>query len=71
MITLGVGASYSLQATSHSRLRILSDLTVGDREFATDLVFYHNPQRRFVVIELKIGEFDPEHEKGEKKKYND
>ena len=36
-------------------------LTVGDREFATDLVFYHHPQRRFVVIELKIGEFDPEH----------
>ena len=36
-------------------------LTVGDREFATDLLFYHHPQRRFVVIELKIGEFDPEH----------
>jgi YhcG PDDEXK nuclease domain len=36
-------------------------LTVGDRDFATDLVFYHHPQRRFVVIELKIGEFDPEH----------
>jgi predicted nuclease of restriction endonuclease-like (RecB) superfamily len=36
-------------------------LTVGDRNFATDLVFYHHPQRRFVVIELKIGEFDPEH----------
>ena len=36
-------------------------LTVGNRDFATDLVFYHHPQRRFVVIELKIGEFDPEH----------
>ena len=25
------------------------------------MLFYHHPQRRFVVIELKIGEFDPEH----------
>ncbi|HEY2768266.1 MAG TPA: PDDEXK nuclease domain-containing protein [Solirubrobacteraceae bacterium] len=36
-------------------------LTVGDREFIVDLLFYHHPQRRFVVIELKVGKFDPEH----------
>ena len=36
-------------------------LVVGGREFVIDLLFYHHPQRRFVVIELKVGEFDPEH----------
>ncbi len=36
-------------------------LVVGEREFVIDLLFYHHPQRRFVVIELKVGEFDPEH----------
>jgi predicted nuclease of restriction endonuclease-like (RecB) superfamily len=36
-------------------------LAVGEREFVIDLLFYHHPQRRFVVIELKVGEFDPEH----------
>ncbi len=36
-------------------------LVVGKREFIIDLLFYHHPQRRFVVIELKVGEFDPEH----------
>lgn len=36
-------------------------LTVGKREFVIDLLFYHHPQRRFIVIELKVGEFDPEH----------
>jgi predicted nuclease of restriction endonuclease-like (RecB) superfamily len=35
--------------------------TVGEREFIIDLLFYHHPQRRFVVIELKVGAFDPEH----------
>ena len=30
-------------------------LTVGEREFIIDLLFYHHPQRRFVVIELKVG----------------
>jgi hypothetical protein len=34
---------------------------VGAREFIIDLLFYHHPQCRFVVIELKVGEFDPEH----------
>lgn len=36
-------------------------LVVGEREFVIDLLFYHHPQRRFVVIELKVGGFDPEH----------
>jgi predicted nuclease of restriction endonuclease-like (RecB) superfamily len=36
-------------------------LVVGEREFVVDLLFYHHPQRRFVVVELKVGEFDPEH----------
>jgi len=36
-------------------------LAVGERELIIDLLFYHHPQRRFVVIELKVGEFDPEH----------
>lgn len=36
-------------------------LVVGDQEFALDLVFFHHRLRRFVVIELKIGRFKPEH----------
>jgi predicted nuclease of restriction endonuclease-like (RecB) superfamily len=36
-------------------------LEVGDREFFPDLVFYHLKLRRYVVIELKIGEFKPSH----------
>ncbi len=35
-------------------------LVVGQREFIIDLLFYHHGQRRFVVLELKVGEFDPE-----------
>lgn len=34
-------------------------VVVGEREFIIDLLFYHHPQRRFVVLELKLGEFDP------------
>jgi predicted nuclease of restriction endonuclease-like (RecB) superfamily len=36
-------------------------LVVGDQEFFLDLLFYHHTLRRFVVIELKIGEFEPEY----------
>jgi hypothetical protein len=32
-------------------------LIVGGQEFYPDLLFYHHTLRRFVVIELKIGEF--------------
>jgi len=36
-------------------------LLVGGQEFILDLLFYHHTLRRFVVIELKIGEFQVEH----------
>lgn len=35
-------------------------LTVGGQEFFLDLLFYHHGLRRFVVIDLKIGEFEAE-----------
>jgi len=35
-------------------------LLVGEQEFFLDLLFYHHALRRFVVIELKIGKFEPE-----------
>lgn len=35
-------------------------LNVGGREFKTDLLFYHIKLKRYVVIELKINEFEPE-----------
>jgi predicted nuclease of restriction endonuclease-like (RecB) superfamily len=34
-------------------------LEVGDRDYSVDLLFYHLKLRRFVVIELKAGPFDP------------
>jgi predicted nuclease of restriction endonuclease-like (RecB) superfamily len=36
-------------------------LLVGDQEFFLDLLFYHHSLRRFVVIELKVGAFQPEY----------
>jgi predicted nuclease of restriction endonuclease-like (RecB) superfamily len=36
-------------------------LMVGEEEFFLDLLFYHHPLRRFVVIELKVGKFKPEY----------
>lgn len=35
-------------------------LQVGEEEFILDLLFYHHPTRRFVVIDLKIGPFQAE-----------
>jgi predicted nuclease of restriction endonuclease-like (RecB) superfamily len=35
-------------------------LIIDGREFFLDLVFYHHRLRRFVVIDLKIGEFEAE-----------
>lgn len=35
-------------------------LTVGDKDFYLDLLFYHLKLRCYVVIELKAGEFTPE-----------
>ncbi|WP_102142463.1 PDDEXK nuclease domain-containing protein [Mycobacterium hubeiense] len=34
-------------------------LEIGDADFYTDLLFYHLKLRCFVVIELKVGDFDP------------
>lgn len=36
-------------------------LTVGDREFFVDLLFYHARLHCYVVVELKTGDFEPEH----------
>jgi predicted nuclease of restriction endonuclease-like (RecB) superfamily len=36
-------------------------LEVGDREFFIDLLMYHRQLKALVAIELKIGEFTPEH----------
>jgi len=36
-------------------------LEVGDQDFYLDLLFYHLRLRCYVVLELKIGEFQPEH----------
>lgn len=34
---------------------------VDGRDFFADLVFFHVEQLRYVVVELKIGRFEPEH----------
>ncbi|OQX93113.1 MAG: hypothetical protein B6I17_04215 [Tenericutes bacterium 4572_104] len=36
-------------------------LTVGDKEFFIDLLFYNYILKRFVIVELKTTEFKPEH----------
>lgn len=36
-------------------------LEVGDEDFYLDLLFYHLKLRSYVVVELKAGEFRPEH----------
>jgi predicted nuclease of restriction endonuclease-like (RecB) superfamily len=36
-------------------------LQVGNRDFALDLLFFHRELNCLVAIELKIGEFQPEH----------
>ncbi|MDZ7699800.1 MAG: PDDEXK nuclease domain-containing protein [Deltaproteobacteria bacterium] len=36
-------------------------LQVGERDFFLDLLFYHTRLHCYVVIELKISEFEPEH----------
>ncbi len=37
------------------------ELSVGNRDFYLDLLFYHTRLRCYVVIELKAVEFEPEH----------
>jgi predicted nuclease of restriction endonuclease-like (RecB) superfamily len=36
-------------------------LTLGDKEYFLDLLFYHRPLRCLVALELKTGEFKPEY----------
>ena len=36
-------------------------LTVGDTDYFLDLLFYHVRLRCYVVVELKVGAFKPEH----------
>jgi predicted nuclease of restriction endonuclease-like (RecB) superfamily len=35
-------------------------LAVGEKDFYLDLLFYHTKLRRYIVIELKVGDFQPE-----------
>ena len=37
------------------------ELKVGSQSFFIDLLFYHIKLKRYVVIELKSGNFEPEH----------
>lgn len=52
MLELGVGFAY-VGSNYH--------LEIGGEDFYLDLLFYHLKLRAFVVIELKITEFKPEH----------
>jgi len=36
-------------------------LEVSGKEYRIDLLFYHIPLHRYVVIDLKMGEFEPQH----------
>jgi predicted nuclease of restriction endonuclease-like (RecB) superfamily len=36
-------------------------IQVGGRDYYIDLLFFHRKLRRLVMIELKLGEFEPEH----------
>lgn len=36
-------------------------LKIGKREYRTDLLFYHTRLKCYIVIELKINEFEPEY----------
>jgi predicted nuclease of restriction endonuclease-like (RecB) superfamily len=36
-------------------------LKVGNKEYRTDLLFYHTKLKCYVILELKVKEFEPEH----------
>ncbi len=36
-------------------------ITVGNKDYYIDLLFFHRKMRRLVLLELKLGEFQPEH----------
>ena len=51
---LEMGAGFALVGTQYP-------LTVGGRDFFLDLLFYHLHLRCYVVVELKVADFEPEH----------
>ncbi len=44
--------------TDYSFITRKKCMTIGDRDFYLDLLFYHRSLRRLVAIELKLGSFD-------------
>lgn len=52
LIELGAGFAYMGKQVQ---------LQVGERDFFLDLLFYHTQLHCYVVIELKTGDFEPEH----------
>lgn len=51
---LEMGAGFALVGTQYP-------LTVDGRDFYLDLLFYHLHLRCYVVVELKVADFEPEH----------
>jgi predicted nuclease of restriction endonuclease-like (RecB) superfamily len=51
---LELGTGFAFVGSQHH-------LEVGGRDYFLDLLFYHLRLRCYVIIELKIGEFEPEH----------
>lgn len=51
---LELGAGFALIGAQHR-------LEVGGQDFYLDLLFYHVRLRCYVIVELKVGEFQPEH----------
>ena len=52
LMELGVG--FAFVGTQYA-------LEVSGKEYRLDMLFYHIPLHRYVVIDLKMGEFQPEH----------
>lgn len=59
ILELGVGFAF---------LERQKRITIDGKDYYIDLLFYHRDLRRLVVIELKLGEFKPEH-KGQMELY--
>ena len=36
-------------------------ITLGNKDYSFDLLFYHTRLKRYIIIDLKIDEFKPEH----------
>jgi len=49
-----LGTGFSFVGSQYS-------LEVSGKEYRLDLLFYHIPLHRYVVIDLKMGEFEPQH----------